>query len=340
MTEDTTSIVSQLVKDINKKYEMPDLVTTLQSEPLKIDSISTQLPYLDYMLGVGGIPRGRITELFGHESSAKSTLCLYVVAECQKQGGIAAFIDTEHSLDLNYAKLCGVDLENMLFSQPDSGEQALELVEQLARTGKVDLIIVDSVASLVPTREVEGDMGDNAMGVTARLMAQAMRKLQSPIKKNNVALVFTNQIRHKIGVMFGSPETTPGGLALKFSASVRIRLSKTKKIEVKLNEGDKAKTTIGSIIKFSIIKNKCAPPFKIGTFDLLFGEAPDSVGNLALLALELKIIQTTGAGNYYFVENEEADHVFIAKGKLNLSKTLKENQELMEKINKIIKELI
>ena len=289
---------------------------------MQVDVISTGCLPLDIALGVGGLPRGRVTEIFGPEASGKTTVCLHVIAEAQKMGGTAAFIDVEHALDPTRAAAVGVDVNNMLISQPDNGEQALEIVETLVRSNAVDVIVLDSVAALVPKAEIEGDMGDSMMGVQARLMSQALRKLTGAISKSKTVVIFTNQIRQKIGIMFGNPETTPGGLALKFYSSVRIDLRKT--ANIKTPAGD----AIGSQHRARIVKNKIAPPFKEAEFDILNTEGISVYGGLVDLAVQHEIIVKSGA---FFKVNEQN-----IQGKEGAKKFLKENPKIANEIKEKI----
>lgn len=276
--------MSQIEKDHGKGSIM-----RLGDKPIsKIDAISTSSISLDTALGIGGIPRGRITEIYGPESSGKTTVCLHVIAEAQKSGGLAAFIDTEHALDTAYAKKLGVDVSNLLISQPEYGEQALEICETLVRSNALDVIVVDSVAALTPRAEIEGDMGDSVMGMQARLMSQALRKLTAAVSKSNVALIFTNQLREKIGVMFGNPETTTGGKALKFYASIRLDIRRIGAIK----DGD---AVIGNRTRVKIVKNKVAPPFKEVEFDIMYNEGISKIGDLIDLAVAQDIIKKSGA---------------------------------------------
>lgn len=293
----------------------------------QIEVIPTGVLPLDIALGVGGLPRGRVTEIFGPEASGKTTLCLHVIKEAQKLGGTAAFIDAEHALDPARARTIGVDLNNMLISQPDSGEQALEIVETLVRSNAVDVIVVDSVAALVPKAEIEGEMGDSMMGVQARLMSQALRKLTGAISKSKAVVIFTNQLRQKIGVMFGNPETTPGGLALKFYASVRIDVRKI--ANIKTASGD----SIGSQHRARVIKNKVAPPFKQTEFDIMNTEGISIYGGILDLAIQYELITKAGA---FFKINEET----IGQGREATKVYLKENPKISEKIKQQIWEKV
>lgn len=292
----------------------------------QIDIIPTGSLALDLALGVGGIPRGRIIEIFGPEASGKTTVALHIIAEAQKRGGTAAFVDAEHALDPSRAEAIGVDVDNLLISQPDTGEQALEIVETLVRSGAVDVIVVDSVAALVPRVEIEGEMGDAVIGVQARLMSQALRKLTGAISKTNTILIFTNQIRHKIGVMFGNPETTPGGLALKFYASVRIDLRKIENIK----EGE---IIVGSRHRARIVKNKVAPPFRTAEFDIMNDSGVSKFGSLIDVGVELSVIERSGAFYRYngtvLGQGRPGTIGFLADPK---------NRKLVEELEKKIKE--
>ena len=289
---------------------------------MKIDVIPTGCLPVDIALGVGGLPRGRITEIFGPEASGKTTLCLHVVAEAQKLGGTAAFIDAEHALDPSRAAAIGVDLNTLLISQPDNGEQALEIVETLVRSNAVDVIVVDSVAALVPRAEIEGEMGDSMMGVQARLMSQALRKLTGAISKSHTVVIFTNQMRQKIGVMFGNPETTPGGLALKFYSSVRIDVRKIANIKTSTGE------SVGSQHRARIVKNKVAPPFKEAEFDILNTEGISVAGSLVDVAVIHEIIVKSGA--FFKIENQNI------QGREGAKKYLKDNPKIAQKIKEEI----
>jgi recombination protein RecA len=295
------------------------------NEKFKVDIISTGVIAVDLALGVGGFPRGRIIEIYGPEASGKTTLALAVVAEAQKRGGQAAFVDAEHALDPSRAELLGVDIDNLLMSQPDTGEQALEITETLIRSGGLDVVVVDSVAALVPRAELEGEMGDSVMGMQARLMSQALRKLTGAISKSKTVLIFTNQLRQKIGVMFGNPETTPGGLALKFYSSVRIDL---RRIEV-LKDGDKV---IGSRHRARIVKNKVAPPLRVAEFDIMETEGISRSGGLLDVGLELGILGKSGSFFNYAGKP-------IAQGKEAAKMYLRDNPKLSEEIEKKIRDM-
>ncbi|MEE8575576.1 MAG: recombinase RecA [Thermodesulfobacteriota bacterium] len=289
---------------------------------LDIPAISTGSPSLDIALGIGGVPRGRVVEIYGPESSGKTTLSLHIAAEAQKEGGTVAFIDAEHALDISYAKKLGVDIDELLLSQPDTGEQALEITDMLIRSNAVDIIVIDSVAALVPKAEIEGDMGDAHMGLQARLMSQALRKLTATISKSNTCLIFINQIRHKIGVFFGSPETTTGGNALKFYASIRMDIRRIGQIK-------QADAVIGNRTRVKVVKNKLAPPFKEAEFDIIFNEGISKEGDLLDLGVNAEIIEKSGA--WYSYNGER-----IGQGRVASRVYLKENplvaSELEEKI--------
>jgi recombination protein RecA len=288
-----------------------------------IEAISTGAISIDYALGIGGMPRGRVVEIFGPESSGKTTLALQVIAEAQKSGGMAAFVDAEHALDARYAQNLGVDLENLLVSQPDHGEQALEIVEVLIRSGGVDVVVVDSVAALVPKAEIEGEMGEAQMGLQARLMSQALRKLTGVVSKSKTCLIFINQLREKIGVMFGNPETTTGGRALKFYASVRVDIRRIASIK----DGD---TVIGGRTRVKVVKNKMAPPFREAEFDVMYGEGISREGDLLDLAVEKRIIEKSGAWFAYAGER-------LGQGRENVKQFLKENPSMFKNIEERVR---
>jgi recombination protein RecA len=291
-----------------------------------MEAISTGAISIDYALGIGGVPRGRVVEIFGPESSGKTTLALQVIAEAQKTGGMAAFVDAEHALDAQYAQQLGVDLENLLVSQPDHGEQALEIVEVLVRSNSVDVVVVDSVAALVPKAEIEGEMGEAQMGLQARLMSQALRKLTGVVSKSKTTLIFINQLREKIGVMFGNPETTTGGRALKFYASVRIDIRRIASIK----DGDQV---IGGRTRVKVVKNKVAPPFREAEFDVMYGEGISREGDLLDLAVEKRIIEKSGA---WFAFSGER----LGQGRENAKQFLKENPSVRQTIeDRVRKEL-
>ncbi|MEW6319949.1 MAG: recombinase RecA [Acidobacteriota bacterium] len=282
------------------------------------EAISTGAISIDYALGIGGVPRGRVVEIFGPESSGKTTLALQVIAQAQKSGGMAAFVDAEHALDAEYARKLGVDIDNLLVSQPDNGEQALEIVEVLIRSGSVDVVVVDSVAALVPRAEIEGEMGEAQMGLQARLMSQALRKLTGAISKSKTVLIFINQLREKIGVMFGNPETTTGGRALKFYASVRIDIRRIASIK----DGD---AVVGGRTRVKVVKNKMAPPFREAEFDIMYGEGISQEGDLLDLAVERKIVEKSGAWFAYGGER-------LGQGRENVKAFLKEHRDIRSAI--------
>ena len=293
---------------------------------MNVSAVSTGSLSLDFALGVGGIPRGRITEIYGPESSGKTTIALHVIAEVQRQGGEAAFIDAEHALDPSYAKKLGVDINNLLVSQPDYGEQALSIAETLANSGAIDIIVIDSVAALVPRAEIEGDMGDSHVGLQARLMSQAMRKLSGAIAKSNCIVIFTNQLREKVGVMYGNPEVTPGGKALKFYASVRIDVRKTEALK-------NGAEVYGAHTKCKVVKNKVSPPFKVAEFDILYGTGISKSSEIIDMAIQLEIIEKSGAWFYY-----EGDR--LGQGKDNVRKYIESDKEFMAELEEKIREKV
>ena len=289
-----------------------------------VESIPTGSLGLDMALGIGGLPRGRVVEIYGPESSGKTTICQHIVAESQRHGGTAAFIDMEHALDPNYAAKCGVDIDNLLVSQPDTGEQALEIVETLVRSGGVDVVVIDSVAALVPRAEIEGDMGDPTMGVHARLMSQALRKLSGAINQTKTTVIFTNQLRQKIGVMFGNPETTTGGQALKFYASVRLDVRRIQAIKV-------GAEIIGNRTRVKVVKNKVAPPFRTCEFDIMYNEGISKSGDVLDLATQFEIVQKRGA----FFSYGDAR---LGQGRENAKEYIRQNPELMNEIDAVIRQ--
>ena len=293
-------------------------------ESTQIQAISTGSLTLDMALGVGGMPRGRVVEVFGPESSGKSTLAYHVMAEAQRSGGEAAYIDAEHALDASYAAVCGVDVENLLVSQPDSAEQGLEICEYLVRSGALDIVVVDSVAALVPRSELEGDMGDAHVGLQARLMSQALRKLTAAISRSNTSVIFINQIREKVGVLWGSPETTPGGRALKFYSSVRIDLRRIESVK-------QGKDIIGARIRARVVKNKVAPPFKVAEFDMMFNEGISKEGDLVDLASEAGVVKKSGSF-YSFGD------VRLGQGRENAKAFLRENEEIADDIEGLVRD--
>jgi recombination protein RecA len=291
-----------------------------------VSTISTGSLSLDIALGIGGLPRGRVVEIYGPESSGKTTLTLHVIAEMQKAGGTAAFVDAEHALDPQYAEKLGVDVDELLVSQPDTGEQALEITDMLVRSGAVDIVVVDSVAALTPKAEIEGDMGDSHMGLQARLMSQALRKLTGNIKRSNTLVIFINQIRMKIGVMFGNPETTTGGNALKFYSSVRLDIRRTGAIK----QGDEV---VGNDTKVKVVKNKVAPPFKIATFEILYGEGISHEGELIELGVQHKLIEKAGA--WYSYNGDR-----IGQGKEKVRQFLKDNPDIADDIDQKLRDML
>jgi recombination protein RecA len=317
--KERTKAIDIAVGQIEKQFGKGSIMRLGQRGAIaQIEFISTGSISIDYALGVGGLPRGRVIEIFGPESSGKTTLALQVIAEAQKTGGMAAFVDAEHALDAQYAQKLGVDLENLLVSQPDNGEQALEIVEVLIRSNSVDVVVVDSVAALVPKAEIEGEMGEAQMGLQARLMSQALRKLTGVVSKSKTTLIFINQLREKIGVMFGNPETTTGGRALKFYASVRIDIRRIASIK----DGDQV---VGGRTRVKVVKNKVAPPFREAEFDIMYGEGISREGDLLDLAVEKRIVEKSGA---WFAYNGDR----LGQGRENAKQFLKENPEIRQMI--------
>ena len=309
---------------IEKQFGKGSVMKLGEFKAMEVEAIPTGALSLDIALGIGGVPRGRIIEVFGPESSGKTTLALHVIAEAQKAGGEAAFIDAEHALDPVYAKKLGVDIDNLIVSQPDTGEQALEITEALVRSGALDVIVVDSVAALVPKAEIDGDMGDSHMGLQARLMSQALRKLAGAINKSKTVLIFINQLREKIGVMFGNPETTTGGRALKFYASVRMDIRKVENIK---QDGE----VVGNRVRVKVIKNKVAPPFREAEFDVLYGKGISKEGNILDMAVNLDIIEKSGS---WFSYNGER----IGQGRENAKRYLIEHKEMLAEVDKKVRE--
>ena len=312
------------MSQIEKQFGKGSVMKLGEFKAMEIEAIPTGALSLDIALGIGGVPRGSIIEVFGPESSGKTTLALHIVAEAQKMGGEAAFIDAEHALDPVYAKKLGVDIDNLIVSQPDTGEQALEITESLVRSGALDVIVVDSVAALVPKAEIDGDMGDSHMGLQARLMSQALRKLAGAINKSKTVLIFINQLREKIGVMFGNPETTTGGRALKFYASVRMDIRRIENIK---QDGE----VKGNRVRVKVIKNKVAPPFREAEFDIVYGQGISKEGNILDMAVNLDIVEKAGS---WFSYNGER----IGQGRENVKKYLKENPEMLEDIEEKVRE--
>ena len=320
MDENKKKAIDLALKQIDKAFGKGALVRLGDKQVEKVDSIATGSLGLDMALGIGGVPKGRIIEIYGPESSGKTTLSLQIVAECQKNGGIAAFIDAEHALDVYYAKKLGVDTENLLVSQPDNGEQALEILETLTRSGAVDLVVIDSVAALTPKAEIDGDMGDQHVGLQARLMSHALRKITGALHKMNTTLIFINQIRMKIGMMgYGSPETTTGGYALKFYASVRIDIRRI--ASLKQNEQH-----IGNRVKAKVVKNKVAPPFREAEFDIMYGEGISRWGEMVDLGVKLDLLQKSGS---WFSMGE----VRIGQGRDAAKQYLRDNPEVAQKLD-------
>lgn len=310
--------------DITKRYGDGSIMRLGEAHQLQVEAIPTGALSLDIALGVGGIPRGRITEIYGPESSGKTTICQHIVAEAQKLGGTCAYIDMEHALDPTYAARCGVVVQNLLISQPDTGEQALEIAEALVRSGAVEVVVIDSVAALVPRAEIEGDMGDATMGMQARLMSQALRKLSGAIKQTNTAVVFTNQLRQKIGVMFGNPETTTGGMALKFYSSVRLDVRRIQSIKL-------GSEIIGSRTRVRVVKNKVAPPFRMAEFDIMYNEGISRMGDLLDLATALEIVSKRGSFFNY-------GDIRLGQGRENSKEFLREHTDLAEEIELAIRQ--
>ncbi|MCQ2298272.1 MAG: recombinase RecA [Bacteroidales bacterium] len=319
-------ILQSTLEKIEKNYGKGAVMSLGDRPKQNIEVISTGSLSLDLALGVGGFPKGRIIEIYGPESSGKTTLAIHAVAESQKQGGIAAFIDAEHAFDPVYAKKLGVDVDNLLVSQPDNGEQALEIADSLIRSGSIDIIVIDSVAALTPKAEIEGEMGDSRVGLQARLMSQALRKLTATISKTNCCCIFINQLREKIGVMFGNPETTTGGNALKFYSSVRIDIRRSQAIK----DGDQ---NVGNRVKVKVVKNKVAPPFRSCEFDLMFGEGISKVGEIIDMGVELDIVKKSGS---WFSYNDSK----LAQGREGAKQLLKDNPELCEEIEAKIREAV
>jgi len=306
--------VELAVGQIEKQFGKGSIMRLGQREIVTIPSIPTGAVSLDHALGIGGIPRGRVTEIYGPESSGKTTLALQVIAQAQARGGMAAFVDAEHALDAGYAKKLGVDLDNLLVSQPDNGEQALEIVEVLVRSGGVDVVVVDSVAALVPRAEIEGEMGDAQVGLQARLMSQALRKLTGVVSRSKTSLIFINQLREKIGVMFGSPETTTGGRALKFYSSVRLDIRRIASIK----DSD---TVVGSRVRVKVVKNKVAPPFREAEFDIMYGQGISREGDLLDLAVDRRIVDKSGT--WFSFDGER-----LGQGRENVKTFLRENPQI------------
>jgi len=323
MTTEKVRALDLAISQIEKRFGKGSVMKLGESPPLRVKAIPSGSLALDLALGIGGIPKGRITEIFGPEASGKTTLGQHIIAEAQKKEGLAAYIDAEHALDPTYAANCGVNVDDLLISQPDTGEQALEITEALVRSGAVDVIVIDSVAALVPQAEIEGQMGDTHVGLQARLMSQALRKLAAAIGKSGTAVIFINQLREKVGIIFGNPEVTPGGRALKFYSSVRIDLRRIETIK----QGDVA---IGNTVRAKVVKNKIAPPFKSAQFDIMFDHGISKEGNLIDMGVELGIVTKTGAFYSY-------GDVRLGQGRENAKHYLSQNPELAEEIEQQVR---
>ena len=324
-TKEKSKALSLAIEKLEKTYGQGTIMKLSDENIVKIPSITTGSLSLDIALGIGGLPKGRVIEIYGPESSGKTTLSMHCIAEAQKQGGIAAFIDAEHAFDKTYAENLGIDTENLLISQPDNGEQALEISEQLIRSNAIDIIVIDSVAALVPKGEIEGEMGDSMMGLQARLMSQALRKLTGVIHKSGCICIFINQLRQKIGVMFGNPETTTGGNALKFYSSVRLDIRRIGQIK------DSPDSINGNRTKVKVVKNKVAPPFKVVEFDIMYGKGISKSGEVLDLGVELELIQKSGS---WFSYNGEK----LGQGRDSVKTILEDNPELMGELEGLIKE--
>ena len=324
-TKEKSKALSLAIEKLEKTYGQVTIMKLSDENIVKIPSIPTGSLSLDIALGIGGLPKGRVIEIYGPESSGKTTLSMHCIAEAQKQGGIAAFIDAEHAFDKTYAENLGIDTENLLISQPDNGEQALEISEQLIRSNAIDIIVIDSVAALVPKGEIEGEMGDSMMGLQARLMSQALRKLTGVIHKSGCICIFINQLRQKIGVMFGNPETTTGGNALKFYSSVRLDIRRIGQIK------DSPDSINGNRTKVKVVKNKVAPPFKVVEFDIMYGKGISKSGEVLDLGVELELIQKSGS---WFSYNGEK----LGQGRDSVKNILEDNPELMGELEGLIKE--
>ncbi|RLC83607.1 MAG: recombinase RecA [Chloroflexi bacterium] len=316
--------LDQAVAQIKRRFGEGALMRLGEATHLQVATIPTGSLALDIALGAGGLPRGRITEIYGPEGSGKTTLCQHVIAEAQKRGGVAAFIDMEHAMDPVYAEHCGINVEELYISQPDTGEQALEIAEALIRSGAVDVVVVDSVAALVPRAEIEGEMGDSHPGLQARLMSQALRKLSGAIKQSNGVMIFTNQLRMKIGVMYGSPETTSGGRALKFYASVRLDVRRIASIKV---QG----VVMGNRVRVRVTKNKVAPPFRVAEFDIMFGQGISHEGDLLDVGLALELIEKRGS--FYYYEGER-----FSQGRENAKTYMKENPDFSDRLEQVVRQ--
>ncbi len=319
------AVLDRALHDIVKRYGEGSIMRLGEAHQMKVEAIPTGSLSLDLALGVGGIPKARITEIFGPESSGKTTLCQHIVAECQAQGGVAAFIDMEHALDPVYAAKCGVNIDELLISQPDTGEQAFEIAETLVRSGAVDLIVIDSVAALVPRSEIEGDMGDPTMGAQARLMSQALRKLGGAISQTKTALIFTNQLRQKIGIVFGNPETTTGGQALKFYASIRLDVRRVQSIKV-------GAEIVGNRVRVRVVKNKVSAPFRAAEFDIMYNEGISKSGDILDLATSMEVIDKRGS--FYSYKEQR-----LGQGREASKTFLMQNPEIMKEIEMTVRNL-
>jgi recombination protein RecA len=326
IAEDKKKALNLAIAQIEKSCGKGSIMRMDAKEKVRVEAVPTGAINLDAAIGVGGIPRGRVTEIYGPESSGKTTLCLHVVANAQKMGGVAAFIDAEHALDTEYARKLGVDVESLLISQPDTGEQALEICEILVRSGAVDIVVIDSVAALVPKAEIEGDMGDSHVGLQARLMSQALRKLTGAIARSKTIVIFINQLREKIGVMFGNPETTTGGKALKFYASVRLDIRRIGPVKEK-------EEVVGSHVRVKVVKNKVAPPFKQAEFDIMYAEGISHTSLLVDIGAEANIIEKSGA--WYSYNGQK-----IGQGRENAKMYLKDNPAMMAEIEEKVKAVL
>ena len=324
VSEERSKALKLAIEKIEKDFGKGAIMKLGDKPAVSVETIPTGALALDVALGVGGIPRGRIIEVYGPESSGKTTLAQHIVAECQKKGGIAAFVDAEHALDPEYARNLGVQVDDLLISQPDTGEQALDITEELVRSGAVDIVVVDSVAALVPKAEIEGSMEDQQMGLQARLMSKALRKLTGIIGKTNTTVIFINQLRMKIGVMYGNPETTTGGNALKYYASVRMEIKRTESL--KGEDGE-----IGNHVRVKVLKNKVAPPFRTAEFDIIFGKGISKVGNILDVAVNLDIVKKAGS---WFSYNEEK----LGQGREKAKEFLEQNPEILAEVEKLVRE--
>src|SRR4051794_25749661 len=322
-TAERGKAVAAAILSIEKQFGSGSIMKLGATARQQVDFIPSGSIALDLALGVGGIPRGRITEIFGPESSGKTTVCQHVIAEAQRRGGVAAFIDVEHALDPGYARACGVNVDELLVSQPDTGEQALEITETLIRSGGIDVVVVDSVAALVPRAEIEGEMGDSFVGIQARLMSQALRKLTGAVSRSNTALVFTNQLREKIGVMFGNPEVTPGGRALKFYASVRLDIRRVETIKT-------GTESVGNRVRVKVVKNKVAPPFRVAEFDVMYGEGVSKEGGLLDVGVAMDAVTKTGA---WFTYGDTR----LGQGREAAKDFLRQNPTIGEEIERAIR---